>query len=37
MPDFEPPAFAPTEDTQVSILKIVVDANWAQITEGQID
>jgi phthalate 4,5-dioxygenase oxygenase subunit len=37
MPEFEPPAFAPTEDTQVSILKIVVDANWAQITEGQID
>ena len=37
MPEFEPPAFAPTADTQVSILKIVVDANWAQITEGQID
>jgi len=37
MRPFEPPAFAPTDDTQVSILKIVVDANWAQITEGQID
>jgi len=37
MRPFEPPAFAPTPETQVSILKIVVDANWAQITEGQID
>ena len=36
-PDFEPPAFAPTEDTPVSILKIRIPANWAQITEGQID
>jgi phthalate 4,5-dioxygenase oxygenase subunit len=35
--DFEPPAFAPTEDTPVSILKIRIPANWAQITEGQID
>jgi phthalate 4,5-dioxygenase oxygenase subunit len=34
---FQPPAFAPTEDTQVSILKIRIPANWAQITEGQID
>jgi phthalate 4,5-dioxygenase oxygenase subunit len=37
MREFEPPAFAPTPETQVSILKIVVEANWAQITEGQID
>ena len=37
MRPFEPPAFAPTPETQVSILKIVVEANWAQITEGQID
>lgn len=36
-PEFEPPAFAPDEDTQVSILKIRVPANWAQIHEGQID
>ena len=34
---FSPPAFSPTEDTQVSILKIRIPANWAQITEGQID
>ena len=37
MPEFEPPAFAPTPDVGVSILKIKVKANWAQITEGQID
>jgi phthalate 4,5-dioxygenase oxygenase subunit len=37
MPEFERPAFAPTEDTQVSIAKIVVDCNWAQVLEGQID
>jgi phthalate 4,5-dioxygenase len=37
MPEFEPPAFAPTPDVRVSLLKIKVKANWAQITEGQID
>ncbi|MBN8292549.1 Rieske 2Fe-2S domain-containing protein [Rhodobacter sp. NTK016B] len=37
MPEFQPPAFAPTEDTPVAILKIRVPANWAQIHEGQID
>src|SRR5215470_9719623 len=37
MPEFEPPAFAPTPDARVSIIKIKVQANWAQITEGQID
>jgi phthalate 4,5-dioxygenase oxygenase subunit len=37
MPAFEPPAFAPAPDVRVSILKIKVKANWAQITEGQID
>jgi phthalate 4,5-dioxygenase oxygenase subunit len=37
MPEFEPPAFAPTPDCRVSILKIRVRANWAQIMEGQID
>jgi len=36
-PEFEPPAFAPTEDTPIAILKIRIPANWAQITEGQID
>ena len=37
MPDFERPAFAPDEDTPVSILKIKVPCNWAQILEAQID
>lgn len=37
MPEFEPPAFAPRQDTQVSIVKINVPCNWAQILEGQID
>jgi phthalate 4,5-dioxygenase len=37
MPEFEPPAFAPTEDTKIAILKIRVPCNWAQIHEGQID
>ncbi len=37
MPEFEPPAFAPAPDVRVSTLKIKVKANWAQITEGQID
>ena len=37
MPEFEPPPFAPTPDARVSILKFKVKANWAQITEGQID
>lgn len=34
---FQVPAFAPTGTERVSILKIRVPANWAQITEGQID
>lgn len=37
MPDFEPPPFAPSADTTISILKVKVPCNWAQITEGQID
>ena len=37
MPEFEPPAFAPTPDTPVAIAKIVIDCNWAQILEGAID
>lgn len=36
-PEFDPPAFAPTNDTPIAILKIRVPANWAQIHEGQID
>jgi phthalate 4,5-dioxygenase len=37
MREFEPPAFAPTADTKVSIVKVHVDCNWAQVLEGQID
>ncbi len=37
VPEFERPPFSPDEETKVSILKIRVPANWAQITEGQID
>jgi phthalate 4,5-dioxygenase len=37
MSEFEPPAFAPTPDTKVSIVKIRVECNWAQVLEGQID
>src|ERR1700681_2729149 len=37
MPAFEPPAFAPTPRTRVSIVKVQVPCNWAQILEGAID
>lgn len=37
MPAFEPPPFAPTADAKVSIVKFVVDCNWAQVLEGAID
>ena len=37
MPAFERPAFSPDDATPVSIVKIRVAANWAQIMEGQID
>ncbi|MBD1549610.1 Rieske 2Fe-2S domain-containing protein [Roseibium aggregatum] len=37
MPEFDPPAFAPTEDSPIAILKIRIPCNWAQIHEGQID
>jgi phthalate 4,5-dioxygenase oxygenase subunit len=37
MPAFQAPAFAPLPNTKVSIVKIQVNANWAQILEGAID
>jgi phthalate 4,5-dioxygenase oxygenase subunit len=37
MPAFERPAFAPTPETRVSVVKVHVRANWAQILEGAID
>jgi len=37
MPAFEPPPWAPTGKERVSIVKIDLPCNWAQIMEGQID
>jgi phthalate 4,5-dioxygenase oxygenase subunit len=37
MPEFEPPPWAPTPDAKVSIVRIDLPCNWAQIMEGQID
>jgi phthalate 4,5-dioxygenase oxygenase subunit len=37
MPEFEPPVFAPTPDTKISIAKIIINCNWAQVLEGAID
>ena len=37
MPEFRPPAWAPHPDVRVTIAKVVVPCNWAQILEGAID
>ena len=37
VPDFELPAWAPTADTRVAVVRIQLPCNWAQIMEGQID
>ena len=37
MPEFQPPAWAPSDDTKISIVKLPVSANWAQTFEGGID
>lgn len=37
MPEFQPPAWAPTADTKVTIAKALIPCNWAQILEGAID
>jgi phthalate 4,5-dioxygenase oxygenase subunit len=37
MPAFEPPAWAPTGDAKVSVTKVELPCNWAQVMEGQID
>tara|TARA_R110002072_G_scaffold95470_1_gene210467 strand:+ start:259 stop:1563 length:1305 start_codon:yes stop_codon:yes gene_type:complete len=36
-PAFQRPPFSPDESTQVSITKVKVPCNWAQVQEGQID
>ena len=35
--EFQPPPWAPTQDTRVTIAKAIVPCNWAQILEGAID
>ena len=37
MPEFESPPWAPTADAKVSVVRIELPCNWAQIMEGQID
>ena len=37
MPEFEAPPWAPHAEARISIAKIEVPCNWAQIMEGQID
>jgi len=37
MPAFEAPAWAPTPDAKVSVMRIELPCNWAQVMEGQID
>jgi len=37
MPAFSPPAWAPTADVKVTIAKVLLPCNWAQILEGAID
>ena len=37
MPEFEAPPWAPTPDARVSIARVDLPCNWAQIMEGQID
>jgi phthalate 4,5-dioxygenase oxygenase subunit len=37
MPAFDPPVFQPTPGTRISIARIIVDCNWAQVLEGAID
>lgn len=34
---FDPPAWTPTADTRISIVKMHVACNWAQVLEGSID
>ena len=37
VPEFRPPAWAPTAEARVSIAKVLLPCNWAQILEGAID
>ena len=37
MPEFSPPAWAPTPQTKIAIVKMHTACNWAQVLEGAID
>jgi phthalate 4,5-dioxygenase oxygenase subunit len=37
VPEFRPPPWAPNAEVRVSIAKVLVPCNWAQILEGAID
>jgi phthalate 4,5-dioxygenase oxygenase subunit len=37
MPEFRPPVWAPTAQTRVSVAKVILPCNWAQVLEGAID
>lgn len=37
MPRFTPPSWAPTTESRVSIAKVIIPCNWAQVLEGAID
>lgn len=37
IPAFQPPVWAPTVETRVSVAKVILPCNWAQILEGAID
>jgi phthalate 4,5-dioxygenase len=36
-PAFTPPAWAPNQEVRVSIAKVIIPCNWAQVLEGAID
>ena len=37
MPQFQPPAWAPSPNAKIGVVKIHVHCNWAQVIEGTID
>ncbi|NDP43669.1 MAG: Rieske 2Fe-2S domain-containing protein [Aromatoleum sp.] len=37
IPEFEPPAWAPSANIRTSVVKIPIGCNWAQVLEGAID
>jgi len=37
IPEFRPPAWAPHAQVRVSIAKVIIPCNWAQVIEGAID